>query len=109
MTEHLKYHVCIKWNDKRVFLGVMSAAMTFDVLTRVGVSQFSGKAVLEAQRALPSLNTLIAMVEGDKISFSVVDETGSMLAIITRMSNDIFNYLQPWQLDVLTSGGNGNG
>lgn len=107
MTEHLKYHVTIKWNGKRVFLGVMSAAMTFDMLTRVGVSQFSGKAVLDAQRSLPSLNTLIAMAQGDKISFSVVDETGSMLAVVHRIADDFFSYLQPWQLDMLiTMGGN---
>lgn len=89
MTELLKYHLTIKWNDKLVFDGRMTAAMAKDILDRVCIAQFNGEPALEASRTVPSLQTLLRMEGGDQNQLSILCPTGTLYALVTRMHDEL--------------------
>lgn len=85
MAELLKYHLNVKWNNADVFVGHMTAAMCYDIVTRVCLEQFNGEPRLKASHEVPSLNTLLGMYQGSHIAFAIECTTGTLNATITRL------------------------
>lgn len=85
MTNLLKYHLTIKWNDQLVFDGRMTAVMVKDILDRVCIANFNGEPALEAARTVPSLATITYMAGGDQNQLSILCPTGTLYALVTRM------------------------
>ncbi len=82
----MKYHITLAWNGETVLDGNATAVMV-DRIMQTAPHEFAGKEVAKFKTMVPRLDDLLKMIPNDFKPGVLVDDTGKLQWVITRLGD----------------------